>query len=420
MRLSRPLASCAATLLGIALTVAACGGGGGPITVSGTVLDTSGAPTSSAQVVLNRATASHVTTGADGKFSFSNVTPPYTLTAEVGTSLTELHGLTRANPAVASGGVGAMRSANLSGVLSGPSFPLPTGQAILLGATNGVLASTGSIGSAAYGPASFRWLGASSITTDLVALQVAAGSGLISSYGLFGKRTNVQLEDGVDQIGLDVGLTAPMTTKSTTLSYTAGAYAANGAMSYWTLKGGGATFLLIGGSLPVASGASVLLPDGGGTFMARGQDADGNATWLIRSAVVGGTTSFVLPASILLKNSLPVAGSTGISKTPVLSWTPVSGATLYDVQLWGAGQNYDFFLPGDASSLTFPDLSALGVPLAGGTIYNWRVEADAAGGFSPDAMTDPAAGGGLSEYALVMAQDLTSYLSATTTFTTAP
>ena len=422
MRRPRPLATFAAALLGIALTLAACGGGGGggPITVSGQVLDNLGAPMSGAKVVLNGVTTSLVTTGADGKFTFSSVTPPYALAVRGGTRLIEIHGLTRAEPVVATGGAGAVRSVKLSGLFTGPTFPLPSGQAILLGATNGVLASTSSGASGGYGPTGFGWLGPSTITTDLSALQVTASSGLIASYGLFGKRSNVQLQDGVDETGLDIALTTPMTTKSTTLTYSAGAYTTTGAMSYLTLKGGGATFLLLGGTLPIASGASVLLPDGGGTFLARGQDASGNSAGLIRSAVLGGTTSFALPASVLLKSSLPAAGATGVSKTPILSWTPVSGATLYDVQLSGGGQSYVFFLPGDTSTFSFPDLSALGIPLTGGTSYDWSVTAVMGGGFRPDTIADPAGGGGLNEYALVLAQDLTFYVSASNSFTTAP
>jgi hypothetical protein len=375
---------------------------------------------SGAHVVLNGAAAGLVTTGADGKFSFSGVNPPYVLTVQDGTSLLELHGLTRSNPVVATGGAGQFHSARLSGALSGPTFPLPSGQGVLIGATNGVLTASSGSAAAAYGPLQFAWMGSSPITTDVAALQLTVGGGAITGYGLFGKRSGVQLQDGVDMTGLDIAMATAATTTTTTVTFSPGAYATGASLGYATLKAGGATFLLLTSSLHPPTGTAVLLPDGGGTLLARGEDAAGNSAGLLRPAATGGTTAFALPTTVLLKNSLPAAGAAGVSKTPILSWTPVTGATLYQVRLSGGGKSYTFLLPGDASTLPVPDCSAIGAALAGATSYGWSVNAVATAGYGPDAAADPAGGGGLNEFAAFTAQTYDAFSSASTIFTTVP
>jgi hypothetical protein len=413
----------AAAVLATSSMLAACGGGGGggsggPVTVSGTVVDLSGVPLGGANVVLDADTANLVTTGADGAFTFAKVTQPYSLTVKSGTSIEEYHALKRSNPQIVFGGSGLRRSANLSGSVTGPTLPLPTGQRIVLGGTNGVL-TTGSPSSTsgAFSTKTFLWTGTSSVTTDLAALRVAATGSLITGYLQLGKRTGVSLQDGVSQSGLDIALDTAVTTETTVLNYAPGAYSDSRA-NYLMLRAGGAQFFIgSGSSIPI--GAKVLLPDGGGTFLIRGQDASGNLAARIGMAVLGGTTTLDLPSSTVLSNSLPADATTGVSTTPVLSWTPVSSADLYVVSLSGPGLNYTFYLPSGTSALTVPDYSALTLPLAGSTAYTWSVRALTLSRTSPDALTDPAVGG-FSEFTLVQATDLALYDSQSFGFTTAP
>jgi hypothetical protein len=119
-------------------------------------------------------------------------------------------------------------------------------------------------------------------------------------------------------------------------------------------------------------------------------------------------------------NSLPADAATGLSKTPTLSWTPVSGATMYVVQLSASGLEYAFVLPAGSSSLTIPDYTILGLPLAGNTPCSWGVTALQADNLDVDAVTDPSGMGGFSELTILTSDNLSYYSSAHTSFTTAP
>jgi hypothetical protein len=97
----------------------------------------------------------------------------------------------------------------------------------------------------------------------------------------------------------------------------------------------------------------------------------------------------------------------------------VSGANLYLVTLSGPSLEYELVLPGDASSLTIPDYTALGLPLAAGTSYNWSVTAIQESGLSPNAAVDPAVGG-FGDLTIYRATDLRVYASSLFSFPTAP
>jgi hypothetical protein len=285
-----------------------------------------------------------------------------------------------------------------------------------MGATNGVLTSGTANTTGAYS-SSFVWSGSPAKTTDLAALHFSYSGTLITGYIQTGTLSGVSLNSGVNQTGLNIALTSAVTTASTILNYNLGAYTVSAGGGYLVLKVNGAQFLAAGATIP--SGTSVLLPSGGATFLVRGADTDGNSIIRIGTAVLGGTTTLDLPASTVLKNSLPANAATNISKTPTLSWTPVSGAELYMVTLTGPGISYDVYLPGSSATLTIPDYTALGLPLAGSTIYSWRVLAFASSGLSVDSMTDPATGGA-TELTLYGASNINLYESQNTGFTTAP
>jgi hypothetical protein len=409
----------------IAVLLPGCGGGGGggdgggPITVSGIVVSSTGAPVSGANLILNNTASSLVTTGADGKFSFANVTPPYVLTIKTGTALAEYRNLTRSNPQVVTSTGGVTYSTSLAGNVTGPTYPLPANQFILIGASNGVaplLVTANSVG--AYSSSNFIWTGSPiNKTTDLVALRFSYVAPQFTSFIQTGKRSGVVLNDGVGQTGLDIALSAGVTTANSIFNFALGAYTTSGNGGFLNIKANGATFLIP--TLTVPSGTNLLLPSDGAAFFVQGTDAGGNTALRTGQAVLGGTTTIDLPASTVLKNSLPASGATGVSKLPTLSWTPVSGAEIYLVTLSTATQSFAFIIPATSASLTVPDYAALGMALLGSTSYSWRVQAVRGWASSVDATTDPA-GAGLSPVALYLNQSVDLYGSASTSFTTAP
>lgn len=393
------------------------GGGGGPITVNGIVVDSSSAPISGANVILNHDAASLVTTGADGTFSFTSVTPPYTLTMKLGIAILEYRNLSRADPQISTGITGTTFNTILAGDVTGPTYPLPGGQGILVGATNNVLTSAVADASGHYAE-HFIWSGGPTKTTDLAALRFSYSGSIITGYSQYGVRTGVILNDGVAQSGLDIALTSPVTTANTILNYNAGAYTVATAGRYLLLRVNDAHFFVSTVAI-IPGGTPLVLPSDGATFSVTGQDTGGNQAIRIAPAVLGGTTTIDLPATTVLKNSLPSNGAASVSTTPTLSWTPVNGADVYVVSLAGPGVGYFFYLPGSSSSLTIPDYTALGLPLASGTNYGWFVLAYKSGSMTMDAVTDPASSG-LSTLNWYQALNLDVYTSAATNFTTAP
>ncbi|MFN0135327.1 MAG: hypothetical protein ACKVS9_04325, partial [Phycisphaerae bacterium] len=69
----------------------------------------------------------------------------------------------------------------------------------------------------------------------------------------------------------------------------------------------------------------------------------------------------------------PVAGSTGESRTPTLSFTTAAGGSLTLVVIEGPGEFlWEVFVPAETSSVALPALDVGG--LAAGTTYEWHVE----------------------------------------------
>jgi len=419
----------AAATLATATLLFACGGGGGsggPITVTGTVLNGVGDPLSGANILLNDDIASLATIGVDGKFSYANVKPPYNLTVKFDSIIMEYRGLNRAALQIVFGDSGMFHRVQLGGTVTGPSYPLGNGELILLGATNGVLTDdNGGLPDGDVNPNTgaynvwFDWAQGGIKTTDVAALLIKGTKTGITDYLMTGKLANVTLQYGVSEVDVDFGLDTPVTTHSTVLSYSLGGYTTNGTAAYSLLTANGAKFAVsnMGWNLP--NGGTVKMPDGGGTLGVMGFDADGNIAIRVGTAVLGGTTVLDLPASTVLKTSLPANGAMGVSRTPPLSWTPVPGADSYVVLVSGPAQEYEFFLPGDRSTLAFPDYSALGLPLAGNTKYAWYVAALASSGISVDSVTNPA-GTGWPFMIEDQASSLSQYITTEASFTTAP
>lgn len=403
------------TVSGLLLALAACGGGGGgPVTISvnGKVLDSSGNPVSGANILLNGSNLK--TTGADGTFSYASVIIPYSLTVQTGTDIQEYQGLTRANPQI--GGNGS-HTALVAGVVTGPTFPLPAGQGILVSGTGafGFIAANSTTGSYS---GNIAWVGSSSKTTDLVALHLKVAGSAITDYLQLGRRTGVTLNVGVGQTGLNIPLNTAVPSTTTTFTLTTGAYSNSASSGLIYIKAGGAMFIVPG--LLVSSGTTVKIPSEGAGFLASGKDADGNTVAAIVPANTTGSSNITLPAATVLKNSLPAAGATGVDKRPTLSWTPVSGVGLYKVTLSGAGKTYTLYVPASAgASLQLPDYSVLGASLAGSTVYGWEIQAFQGMASSSDDLTNPD-GSNLELSALLSNTPIFVFSSKNTSFTTVP
>lgn len=385
------------------------------VTVSGKVVNSSGAAVSGASVLLNG--GGLFTTGADGSFSYSGVTTPYNLTVKVGSVISEYRGLTRPNPQISTSLAGVAYTGTISGNVTGPAYPLAAGDGILMGATGraftpGVVAANSATG--AYNMP-VLWSGNSTLTTDVVALRFQFSGGVFTNFVQTGKKSGVSISSGSALSGQNVALDTSVTTASTVLTYNAGAYTTGTVGGYWNLRASGGNFVLAG-AVPVASGGTAKYPGDGASFYVTGNDGTGNSAILITPAV-SGATNVNLPAAVALQNAVPAAGATGVSKTPTLSWSNVSGSTMYVLTVSGAGFTYRFHLTGGSSTFAFPDYSVLSAALAGATAYSWSVQSYQGSGFSPDEWTDSA---NPNFYNLYTTSSLTLFNSGPTAFTTVP
>ncbi len=390
------------------------------MTVSGTVVGETSHLANGADVMLNHDPARIVTTVADGKFEFADVTPPYTLTLKAGTTILEHPGLSGIHPQLSTEGIGARHVATLAGNIQSPVFPLPQGQLVLLGGTNGVISFGVATPAGAY-DADFQWSGNSTQTVDIGALHVSVDvtNNRIISYWQTGKLPWVLLDSGMHKSGLDFALSAPVDTAHTVLAYAPGAYSVGPSGTYLMVDAGGARFSARQLAAKIPSGTDILLPSGGATLLVTGDDADGNTAGRIGTAVLGGTTTLDLPVNTLLKTSVPTKNATGVSTLPTLSWTPVPGANLYMVHLVGAGFESFTYLPGTSATLTIPDYTALGLSLQANTTYTWDVIAYESSSMSIDSVTNPATAAFLTVQTYE-ASSLSLYFSAGASFTTAP
>ena len=104
--------------------------------------------------------------------------------------------------------------------------------------------------------------------------------------------------------------------------------------------------------------------------------ADGNNVWSAPMWITW-SSGCTLPATPSL--TAPANGATGVSTSPTLSWSAVSGATSYDVYL-GTGT------PALYTNTTSTSIAASG--LTAGTVYSWRVVAKNACGSGPTSATN--------------------------------
>ena len=388
------------------------GTGGTPavVDVAGTLVDENWQPIEGARVALNGALDLAVTTGADGRFSFPGVSTPYDLAVEKGRLVYELRGLNRAAPTIplASDWV-AKRQATIEGSVTGTPLPLPGGDSLLLSLgpdTNAFEAEVD--GSFQAAP---RWYGAAKRSGDLAAVlvRVQFDGGLECLAA--GARTDVSLDDGDTKgdLGVDLTQLADAPTQEAKIDIAYGAYTSFSSTRVAWFDVDGVRFRPRNAGWIPAKTTARFPANAGMAIVAN--DAKERAVWKV--VPIGAETKVEFPAEAALRVIEPFANSTGVSRTPTLSWSAVPGARNY----WVKVGNLSFVLPGTEHTLEIGTYEAWNAGLERGAGMSWEVMAFLDAGFSADDVTD-GSGKGLDRRLLM--DELTMYGSGLTFFQTAP
>ena len=302
------------------------------ITVGGTVRNGLGNVIAGVDVSIG---ATNATTDANGAFSISNVTAPYTaIVRPTPTTKHEFVGLTRADPNLVlfgfEGGAPLSGSSTVSGTLSGGAgFPNPANH------VTGVIFGNSGDGSgfasllATQGPTysfSAKWTGSSTQSGTLYALQCKLNPAVVTLCDSFPgwAKKSVTLTNGLPSAGNNLALAAV-----TESAITANLTLPSGVTL--TLK---RLFLSVGAK-------SIFLLD---------SDPSANLSSTYKTPAVGQTLGFVVDAkkgsqSVLWQKaglqpneivnvsvpnpvgvSSPAIGGSGVSKTPSIAWSTVSNS----------------------------------------------------------------------------------------------
>ncbi len=402
-------------------------GGGGEVDdrILGTVLDEQGEPIAGVLVALNHAFDSRQQTDDEGNFSFALVDPPYDLTLQLPSgNILELRGLTRQKPRIAyfDNGSGLSHAA-LTGTITGAPTPLPAGESILLSTTGDDFGCFELEGAGPFS-AEVSWYGPPSRVADVVAAHVALHADGTISYLAAGAQQDVTMEQGASSNGLDIELsTASIGTFQTRFNATYGAYDSERSSTVFSFDLQGARFMIrdrFGDGNELPNDTDVELPSqGGGRIIVMGTDEDGSAAMVIQAVTSPGATTIDLPTTQALRPIAPTAGETDVSRLPTLSWTPVTGAQAYWVEIESSGdpgRHDQYFLPGDVSSFTLTGHDEL--KLAGSTTYFWTVTAATTAGIL--GADDIADGNGMGLVRIVHPDNMRLFRTQGRTFTTAP
>jgi hypothetical protein len=400
------------------------------ITVTGKVISVYGVPVAGAKVLLNG--ANFQTTDANGSFTYNAVIVPYNLTVAYELPapgnkrvVFESDGLNRSDPLIIP--FLSSHGARVSGKVTGPTYPLASGDQIVIGSTGYISNFTGGGLSDSFRfEASIPWSPIlTSNTIDLAALRYVKlnsstdVTAVVTDFIKIGKRTGVALTNGINQVNLDIALDTPVPASNATFTYSFGAYSASmGDRGLNSVTAGGVQFKL---SIPMPNGATTKIPNEGASFSIAGQDSAGNTASIVALAVIDGSTTINLSNTTVVSNSSPIPAATNISKTPTLTWNPLSGATAYIIflsSLSNSAPSYSIYLPGTSSSYTIPDFAAVNAGLQAGVGYTWTVSGIKSTNFTPDVLTEPSQSTLYKLFSGLIGYE--AYGSKSTSFTTAP
>lgn len=366
-----------ALLPAVVLLLAACGGPS-VVTVRGTIVDQLQNPIPNADVLVNDVKTS---TASDGTFSVPDVQPPYDVAVSVpGGFFVQLFlGLTAASPTLESPGAYSFHQATIAGSLGSAAFQsaeaglvLPAGSTLALGAA---MVSQGS--GPTYGPATVKFGGASTRSTTLYGLRALVDSnGNPTSFTGYGT-LHVDLHDG-DTL---TGLTIPMA--SVTSDLVNGSIVAPSGYSltdgHFVLRfGDGSNRGIVG--LPLAnaaptgtfSGQVVPVATGIGYGLAASASDGANAV-MGYGTVPGPGSSATLDLPDAAVPTAPADGATNVSASTVFHWTALPDAVYIArlVPVSGPGPSIDIMTR--QTSMSLPDLSALGAAIPANTPYTLTV-----------------------------------------------
>ena len=364
---------------------------GSTITVSGKVITVGQQPIPNSPVVITGLPAT--VTDANGAFTITGVTTPYDVTVVV--SATKLgityRGLTRSDPTLVNllSASTPGNTATVSGTVSGGAgFPQPATRtsAVLLTSTE-TSSSTIPNGTTGVYSLSTSWVGATTITTVLHALQWDKNAaGVPTAYTGYGEKTGVSVTAGGSFAAQNVAMTAVTAqTVAGTVTVPAGLTLSSKAVSLVFATKGSISLGSEGGS---TASFSYAVPVVSGTTLSVSASASGvsGLSQLAKSGIAPGASGIALSLQAVSTHSLPVDNATGVTVATPFSWTP-SPSVIYIVLVNGPAGQPDFLIITSQPSATLPDLTALGLGLPKGIAYGWSILT-----YGPHASIDAAAG----------------------------
>jgi len=367
---------------GTAGGVGTAGGSGmGTINVTGKVINTAGQPVASATVVIiGKGT---ITSDAMGNFSFTQVTTPYDLctTAQSGSLITVMKGVTRADPTITAFVAPTMgNSGTITGSMTAPGNTLPiallnrsnmfmfespetTGNSTVTGADAGYSVGVG-------------WVGPATTTGNMHGLQLtrSGATQLPSSYQAYGTTTNIILANGntagmrniagnaVTSQTMSGMVTVPAVSNLMLSQKSFGLRIGNGGFSLGSETNMNTAFSYTAPSIPNSTLAFTAVASGMGrttTF----------TRWGLAANATGVNVTLASPPQL----SIPAASATGIAlASQSFSWAAMDPPGLYEVRIIGGGRAFQIFTT--ATSLVVPSTVELGLGMFPmNTGFTWYV-----------------------------------------------
>jgi nitrogen fixation protein FixH len=397
------LTATAGTLTATA-TITVNPGGGGTITVAGTVLLDDGTPLASAPVRINPG-GHAATTAANGTFSIPGVTTPYDLSAiNPAEKVAVVYvGLTRTNPTAIVPTRGAAppfaNQATISGAVESNTGCRAAMAPCLsfLGFGSSLASGTGlDIPSIGYS-ISLGWDGAASFQGTLHLLQSSTNTMTdVTSYW-YGAKTGVNVTNG--------GTTTENWGSSSVASLPAATLGGTGTVaSGYTVQGANLLLELPNVTLPAtscvppagppcAAGAyTVDAPNVAGATLAGlvfAQGPNGESVFTQRRGGTPNATNFNYDIQAAPSLQAPANNATGTTTSTAFSWTPFAGGVHTVVFDPVVTTNPQYYVYTAGTSTTIPNLAAASasVALPAGAAYDWGVT-----GVAPVASVDAWAG----------------------------
>lgn len=359
------------------------------ITVEGWVSEYD-APVEGFIVVLNYDLELQVTTDHDGRFRFEDVVPPYDiLVLEPGWDdnyvLRGFHGLTHPNPRLPLRE--DLRSADLSGFVTGVEHPRFGETELMLG-LSGVEASTVHpifVGTDRIEFQRISWQGPATYSGTVVGVSVDVSDEQAPHFVSAGASAHFEVEDG-GTAAVDLAIDTPVETQVTQVVVQTGAYTNETYVDVASFEIFDAIFP--GYPLAVVRGSEIHLPTAGASLRLIAADSEGHMAATVVPATLGGETVLSLPDTPPLRVVRPERDAIVTTRTPILEWTEVPGARVYEVTLYGPDLDATWLVPAGTTQLQVPSLEPF-LQFAPGETYSWGVAADTGVNLSPQELVDP-------------------------------